>query len=238
MAAVIGNAEPKGRPSQAPWVDYGLLALVSCLLHLWVWLWLQEPSDRPPPETAPRVVELTLLRPAPPPPAVQAPAPPPPEPVAAPKPPPPRPLPKPAPRPKASPRPKPRPEPLIDAPPVINPAPVAPAPVQPVLAPVAEVAPPEPVFVPATRAASTRNPKPEYPMIAKRRGWQGTVLLEVEVKENGRPGSVKVRESSGREILDQSALRTVRLWLFNPATRDGKPVSSLMTLSIVFKLER
>lgn len=237
MAAVIGNAEPKGRASQAPWVDYVLLAVVSCLLHLWVWVWLQEPSDRPPPETAPHVVELTLLRPAPAPPAVQAPAPRPLEPMVAPKPPP-RPLPKPAPRSKPSPRPKPRPEPLIEAAPVINPASVAPAPMQPKVAPVAEVAPTAPVLVPATRAASTRNPKPEYPMIAKRRGWQGTVLLEVEVKENGRPGSVKVRESSGREILDQSAMRTVRLWLFNPATRDGKPVSSLMTLSIVFKLER
>ena len=74
-------------------------------------------------------------------------------------------------------------------------------------------------------------------MIAKRRGWQGTVLLEVEVGENGRPRSVKVLESSGRQLLDQSALRAVRLWLFNPATRDGQAVDSTMTLSIVFKLE-
>ncbi len=233
MAAVIGHAEGRGRTSAPPWLDHALLALVSCLLHLWVFLWLQQPADRPPPETEPRVVELTLLRPAPPP-AVQTPAPPPPpKPVVAPKPAPPKPVAKPAPRPK----PQPRPKPAVAPPPVVNPAPSA-APVQAV-APVATQAPPaEPVYVPATRAASTRNPKPEYPMIAKRRGWQGTVLLEVEVKENGRPGSVKVRESSGREILDASAMRTVRLWLFNPATRDGRPVSSLMTLSIVFKLER
>ncbi len=237
MGAVIGNVGGRGRASLPPWLDHALLALVSCLLHLWVFAWLQQPADRPPPETEPRVVELTLLRPAPPPPAVQAPAPPPPpEPAVAPKPTPPKPVAKPAPRPK----PRPRPKPAVAPPPVVNPAPAVPtlAPVQAVAPVVTQAPPAEPVFVPATRAASTRNPKPEYPMIAKRRGWQGTVLLEVEVKENGRPGSVKVRESSGREILDQSAIRTVRLWLFNPATRDGKPVSSLMTLSIVFKLER
>lgn len=232
LAAMSAHAAPPGRRT---WLDYGLLALVSCLLHLWVFLWLQQPADRPPPDTAPRVVELTLVRPAPPPPVVQAPAPPP-EPVVVPRPTPPKPVARPAPRPK----PKPRPKPAVTPPPVVNPAPPAPAapPAPMVAAPVAEAPPPQPVFVPATRAASTRNPKPDYPMIAKRRGWQGTVLLEVEVKENGQPGSIKLRESSGREILDQSALRTVKLWRFNPATRDGLPVTSLMTLSIVFKLER
>ena len=211
-------------------VDYVLLAALSVLAHLCVWLWFQQPESRIPPEPVPRVVELALVRPAPPPPVVQ-PAPPPPQPVTPPKP-------KPVPKPKPAPKPKPRPAPV---PPVQQIMPVAPpstASPAPMTAPVAPAAATAPVFVPATRASSTRNPKPEYPMIAKRRGWQGTVLLEVEVGENGSPRAVKVLESSGRALLDQSALRAVRLWLFNPATRDGKPVDSTMTLSIVFKLEK
>lgn len=218
------------RPQTRPGVDYALLAALSVLAHLCVWLWFQQPESRLPPEPVPRVVELALVRPAPPPPVVQ-PAPPPPQPVT-----PPEPKPVPKPKPKPAPKPKPRPAPLI--PPVEPVAPADPRPTAPVAAPAQETAPATPVFLPATRAASTRNPKPEYPMIAKRRGWEGTVLLEVEVGENGTPRSVKVLESSGRELLDQSALRAVRLWLFNPATEDGKPVASTMTLSIVFKLEK
>jgi len=214
--------------------DYGLLVAVSVLAHVCVWLWFQQPAPPSVPVVTPRVVELSLVRPAPPP-VVQPP--PPPQAVAAPQPPPP-PKPKPKPKPKPAPKPKLKPLPPLEPPPVqpVTPPPSAvPAPVALPNVPVAPAAPP--VFVAATRASSTRNPKPEYPMIAKRRGWEGTVSLLVEVGSDGKPTSVKVRESSGRALLDQSALRTVKLWLFNPATRDGKPVDSTMTVSIVFKLE-
>jgi protein TonB len=100
---------------------------------------------------------------------------------------------------------------------------------------VAEAPPAPPVFVPAT---SKRKSDPPYPKIAQRRGWEGTVLLEVDVSENGRPRSVKVIGSSGRQLLDQAALRDVQSWLFNPATRDGKAVDSTMTVTFKFKLTK
>ena len=216
-------------------IDYALLAALSVLAHLCVWLWFQQPQSRLPPEPVVRTVELALVRPAPPPPVIK-PAPPPP-PVAVPKPTPPKPKPKPKPTPKPKPKPAPPPpaEPLVPAAPP-TPAPVVQSPA-PSITPVVENAPPTPVLVPPSRPSSRYSPKPPFPMIAKRRGWQGTVLLEIDVDENGRPRSVKVLETSGRTILDQSALKSVKRWLFNPATRDGKPVASTMTVNIEFKFE-
>jgi protein TonB len=114
------------------------------------------------------------------------------------------------------------------APNLSTPGPAGPA------GPVAAEAP----LVPAhTRATSKRNPKPEYPSIARRRGWEGKVLLRIDVGADGLPGKVEIAESSGREVLDQSALRTVRRWTFTPAMRGDEPVASTLTLSIVFKLD-
>ena len=64
------------------------------------------------------------------------------------------------------------------------------------------------------------------------------MLLEVEVGENGRPRSVKVLESSGRQLLDQTALREVQRSAFNPATRDGQAVASTHTMYFEFKLTK
>lgn len=94
------------------------------------------------------------------------------------------------------------------------------------------------MVIPAsTRATSRRNPKPEYPSLARRRGWEGRVLLAVEVLTSGKPGAITVVTSSGHKALDNAALKTVERWLFEPARRDDVPVSSTMNLSIVFKLE-
>jgi periplasmic protein TonB len=217
-------------------VDYLLLALVSVLLHFCVWLWFQQPRERPTPVTPPRVLQLSLQRLAPLPVV-----PPPPLPVIEPPPvvtatPPPKPKLKPRPTPKPAPKPKP-PPPL--APPA--PAPVVPPPAvtTPASAAALTVPAPEPVIVPAsTRATSRRNPKPDYPTLAKRRGWQGKVLLEVEVLSDGTPGKIQVAASSGREVLDNAAIKAVKRWLFEPARRDNTPISTTLNLSIVFKLEQ
>ncbi len=45
-----------------------------------------------------------------------------------------------------------------------------------------------------------------YPKIAQRRGWQGTVLLDIKIDSNGNVISTSVRESSGHKALDRRAL--------------------------------
>lgn len=86
------------------------------------------------------------------------------------------------------------------------------------------------------RANYDRNPKPEYPRIARSRGWQGKVLLRVEVSVDGLSAAVKIEQSSGYDILDESALDAVKEWRFIPAKRGDTPVSSSVIVPIVFSL--
>lgn len=88
------------------------------------------------------------------------------------------------------------------------------------------------------RVAYGTNPLPPYPLVARRLGMEGVVLLEVVVAPDGRAADVRVGRSSGFPALDQSALTTVReRWRFIPARRDGVPVESRVTVPIRFRLD-
>jgi TonB family protein len=80
------------------------------------------------------------------------------------------------------------------------------------------------------------NPIPPYPPIARKKGFEGTVRLEVEVLSTGKAGRIKVRESSGYTILDSCALETVKKWHFAPAQLDGVLVKSTVIIPITFQL--
>lgn len=81
-----------------------------------------------------------------------------------------------------------------------------------------------------------KNPEPEYPLAARRRGQQGTVVLNVTVSAAGRATEVSLRQSSGFELLDRAALRAVPTWEFEPARVDGVAVESRIEQSVRFKL--
>ncbi len=82
------------------------------------------------------------------------------------------------------------------------------------------------------------NPAPLYPRIAKKRGYQGQVLLLVIVSKQGTVKKVTISKSSGHQVLDKSALKTVKQWHFYPGTKDGKPVEMSVTIPIRFNLKR
>ena len=82
-----------------------------------------------------------------------------------------------------------------------------------------------------------RNPKPPYPRIARRRGYEGVVVLKAEILPNGRVGELRIRRSSGHYILDKSALRTVKKWKFIPAKRGEEPIRIWAEIPIKFTLE-
>ena len=213
-------------------VDYLLVGIVSALLHFVLWQWLQHPFPAVPEARAARVLKLILL--AAPPAAVTPPAVVPPPSVTPPR------LPRLQPKPSAKPRLKPRAL-VTPLPPVIDdplPIPTPPPMLPPVASAPPAVTPLEPPMVPAnTRATSEHNPKPTYPAVARRRGWEGRVSLAVEVLVDGKPGTITLAATSGRELLDTAAIDAVRQWLFEPAQRAGHPIPSTLTLSIVFKLE-
>ncbi len=49
-----------------------------------------------------------------------------------------------------------------------------------------------------------------YPLKARRKGWQGEVLLAVELSERGAVRAVQVLQSSGYQVLDRAALLSMR----------------------------
>ncbi len=81
------------------------------------------------------------------------------------------------------------------------------------------------------------NPKPFYPQEARKRGYEGEVLLKVEVLANGGVGRVEVRKSSGYETLDRSALTTVKEWKFIPANQGNGAIPCWVNIPIKFKLQ-
>jgi protein TonB len=90
-----------------------------------------------------------------------------------------------------------------------------------------------------TRPAYGSNPRPPYPLAARRLGLEGRVLLEVVVRPDGSAASVTIRQSSGYGMLDDSAADTVRTrWRFVPARRDGIPVESTVTVPIRFRIRQ
>jgi len=81
------------------------------------------------------------------------------------------------------------------------------------------------------------NPKPLYPQEAKRKGYEGEVILRVEVLPNGRVGQIEVRSSSGYELLDRSALTTVKKWRFVPARKGETPIRLWVNIPVKFQLQ-
>jgi TonB family protein len=80
------------------------------------------------------------------------------------------------------------------------------------------------------------NAGPDYPRSAREAGWEGTVMLRVEVLPNGSAGQVNLRKSSGYSVLDEAALSAVQQWRFVPALDGHFPVRSLVDLPIRFDL--
>lgn len=91
----------------------------------------------------------------------------------------------------------------------------------------------------ATTAATPHyrsNPAPEYPIACKRRGEEGTVLLNVLVTPNGLPSAVSLNRSSGHPLLDRAALEAVRRWTFEPGRAGGSPIASQVLVPVRFSL--
>jgi len=81
------------------------------------------------------------------------------------------------------------------------------------------------------------NPRPNYPLVARKRGYQGRVVLRVYVTTAGKCGEVKLVKTSGHKALDNAALAAVREWRFMPAHQGGEIKASWINIPINFKLK-
>ena len=85
--------------------------------------------------------------------------------------------------------------------------------------------------------AYQKNPPPRYPRMARRRGYEGTVLIKVLVNRDGKVNEVKVIQSSGYDVLDRSALNTVKDWSFEPGMKGDRAVEMWVVVPIRFALK-
>ncbi len=202
------------------------------------------------PPRPPKVIEVALLAP---PPSSQSE-------VTPKQPEPPRPEPRPQPQPKAKAEPVSEPRPVLPPQPpqpvaervveqLAEPAPVVVAPPRPT--PVAKATAKverlaelpakievEPVVeAPRFEAAYLNNPRPAYPLAARRRGLEGRVVVRAEVLANGRCNRIELKSTSGFLPLDQAALDAVKKWRFVPARSGSQSVVAWVDVPIIFRLE-
>ncbi|MDP1997244.1 MAG: energy transducer TonB [Gallionella sp.] len=211
-----------------------VVALVALAHGLLAWSWVMLPSLSKPVR---HEMSVSVTLPAPPQPAPPEPKPPEPpkpkpKPVVKPKPVKPQPV---QPAPQIAMPDAPEERPLQEEPPPeeVNSAPSQPAENQP--APAAPVRGPD--REPDYQAAYLKNPVPSYPMVARRMGWQGRVVLNVEVLASGSPGQVKLYQSSGHDVLDNAAIKAVSGWRFVAARQNGLAVAKWFLVPIPFILK-
>ncbi|MFO0982927.1 MAG: energy transducer TonB [Planctomycetota bacterium] len=78
---------------------------------------------------------------------------------------------------------------------------------------------------------------PLYPAKARRLGLQGVVLIELDVGADGAILTVSVVQSSGHELLDDEAVRTLRSWQCSPARAEsGAPIAGKLRVPVRFQL--
>ncbi len=135
----------------------------------------------------------------------------------------------------------PEPEPVDELPEIIDPLPPPPErrpdpPPQPRSQPQPQPQPrpqPAPAPAPATQprtmdGARGRFPQPPYPSFALSRGLSGSVVVTIDVSDDGRPSSVNVARSSGHRDLDRHVVQWIQRrwrWDAGQAGRYTQPVN-------------
>lgn len=78
---------------------------------------------------------------------------------------------------------------------------------------------------------------PTYPRNAKQARIQGSVTMEVLIREDGTVSGVKVLSSEPPRIFDQAAVMAMERWKFRPKIVDGNAVAQRAKQTIEFTLE-
>ena len=78
---------------------------------------------------------------------------------------------------------------------------------------------------------------PSYPRDALRRREEGYVIVEFTINGQGETEDISVVEADPRGSFDNEARRAVARWTFEPALRDGRPVSQRIRHTLEFNLE-
>jgi TonB family protein len=76
--------------------------------------------------------------------------------------------------------------------------------------------------------------KPTYTNSALAQKIQGTVVIELVVRSNGRPSDIRIVRSLDPGGLDEQAIIAAGQWRFEPGRLAGKPVDVIVTVMLDF----
>ncbi len=78
---------------------------------------------------------------------------------------------------------------------------------------------------------------PEYPVIAKQKGIEGVVRVEIVINEKGEVESAKIRQSDN-PVFNKPCLDAAYKLKFRPAEHKGKKVKVKVIIPYTFKLAK
>jgi len=98
--------------------------------------------------------------------------------------------------------------------------------------------PPAPKQIAASAVRYLVAPPVEVPMLSRRAGESGVVLLRVLVDAQGLPKQILLHKSSGFARLDEQALAAMRQARFKPQTENGQAIEWFVIAPLSYELER
>ena len=77
---------------------------------------------------------------------------------------------------------------------------------------------------------------PNYPMLARRRGLEGEVVIQVTIAPSGEPVETTIVSPSAHRLLNEAAVAAVQTARFQPGTVDDEPTRMNLSIRIVFRV--
>ena len=87
-----------------------------------------------------------------------------------------------------------------------------------------------------TEAVPIVRVPPTYPLAARSRRIEGTVLVEFTIRPDGRVSEPRVVQTPASGVFDQAVLRAIVQWRFTPRIEGGQPVSRRARQTVRFSL--
>jgi protein TonB len=79
---------------------------------------------------------------------------------------------------------------------------------------------------------------PVYPYRARERGIEGVVQIKILVTSEGTVGQVLILEARPEGIFEESVMKSVPKWKFNPGVIEGQPVTAWVVTNLRFTLDQ
>jgi len=77
----------------------------------------------------------------------------------------------------------------------------------------------------------------KYPILARKRGWQGEVILALDINPRGKISQVVIQRSSGYKVLDRNAVKTFEgIAELSPELRTSLAKEHHLFIPVVYKL--